>query len=416
MRFGSVCSGIEAASVALNPLGFDAAWFAQFDPERKNDFPSSVLAHHYPDIPNLGDMTQIAAWVRCGLVEAPELLIGGTPCQSFSVAGLRGGLSDVRGQLTMSYIDLLNAIDEQRSGNECVAIWENVPGVLSSTDNAFGCFLAGLAGENGEFVAPGGKWSKSGCVFGRQRAIAWRTLDAQYFGVAQRRKRVFVIASAREGFNPAKLLFEFNGVRRDIAPSRNAQQTIAGTIGARTELSVGAQDASCGHMIVSYGIQANTINRQSHNGGDGLGVREEQAPTLTKADRHVVASYRMVAYGEYSEDGSASTLLKRDYKDAKGLVFSFQPQATASQGWRLDSIAATIDKSKIGGVLQDYSVRRLMPVECARLQGFPDNHLDIIYNGKPAKDSPKYEALGNSMAVPVIFWLGLRILTYFGSL
>ncbi len=144
MIFGSVCSGIEAASVAWHPLGWKAAWLAEIEP-----FPSAVLAHHYPDTPNLGDMTKISARVLTGDVVAPDVLVGGTPCQAFSVAGLREGLNDGRGQLTIKYMELANAIDfiRQRRGEEpAVIVWENVPGVLSDKTNAFGCFLAGLAG------------------------------------------------------------------------------------------------------------------------------------------------------------------------------------------------------------------------------------------------------------------------------
>ncbi|EJA4992425.1 DNA cytosine methyltransferase, partial [Salmonella enterica] len=196
MRYGSVCSGIEAASVAWESLGWQPAWFAEIEA-----FPSAVLATHWPDVTNLGDMTGIAAAVHAGDVEAPDVLVGGTPCQAFSIAGLRNGLADKRGQLSLSYVELANAIDDkrrERGEEEAIIVWENVPGVLSSKDNAFGCFLAGLAGESSELQPTGGKWTHAGCVSGPERTIAWRVLDAQFFGVAQRRRRVFVVASARK--------------------------------------------------------------------------------------------------------------------------------------------------------------------------------------------------------------------------
>ncbi|WP_435353010.1 DNA cytosine methyltransferase [Morganella morganii] len=152
--YGSVCSGIEATSVAWEPVGMKPLWFSETEP-----FPSAVLAAHWPQVDNLGDMTKIAAAVRAGDVPAPDLLVGGTPCQAFSVAGLRGGLSDERGQLTLSYVELADSIDEKREQNgeqPAIIVWENVPGVLSSKDNAFGCFLAGLAGESEE-LKPAGK-------------------------------------------------------------------------------------------------------------------------------------------------------------------------------------------------------------------------------------------------------------------
>ncbi len=239
ITFGSVCSGIEAASVAWHPLGWRAAWLAEIEA-----FPCAVLAHHYPDVPNLGDMTTIARRALTGEVPAPDVFCGGTPCQAFSVAGLRNSLDDTRGNLTLKFVEIADAIDHvrvRRGEDECIVFWENVPGVLNTKDNAFGCFLAGLAGEDEPLVPPGKtpkpgqpwKWANAGAVYGPRRAVAWRTLDAQYFGVAQRRRRVFVVASARKGFDPAAVLFEWDGVRRDSAPNRSARE-VAPTIPARS--------------------------------------------------------------------------------------------------------------------------------------------------------------------------------------
>lgn len=230
MRFGSVCSGIEAASVAWHPLGWRAAWLAEIEP-----FPCAVLAHHYPEVPNLGDMTTITRRVLTGEVEAPDVFTGGTPCQAFSVAGLRRSLDDARGNLSLTFCEIADAIDHvrvARGDQPAVIVWENVPGVLSTKDNAFGCFLAGLAGEDEPLLPPGGRWTDAGLVHGPARAVAWRTLDAQYFGVAQRRRRVFVVASARDGFDPAEVLFEWDRVRRDSAPRRDAREGAAAGSGA----------------------------------------------------------------------------------------------------------------------------------------------------------------------------------------
>lgn len=222
INFGSCCSGIEAASVAFGPLGWKAAWFSEIEP-----FPSAVLAHHYPEVPNLGDMTTIIPRVLSGEVDAPDVFTGGTPCQAFSVAGKRGSLADARGNLSLTFCEIANAIDDVRAadGREaCIVVWENVPGVLSTSDNAFGCFLGALAGSGCELQPAGGRWTNAGLVLGPRRAVAWRIIDAQYFGLAQRRRRVFVVASARDGFDPAAVLFEFDGVRRDSAPSREARE------------------------------------------------------------------------------------------------------------------------------------------------------------------------------------------------
>lgn len=323
MKYGSVCSGIEAASKAWEPLGWIPAWFSEIEP-----FPSAVLAHHWPEVTNLGDMTKIAEAVGAGEVEAPDVLVGGTPCQAFSIAGLREGLSDDRGQLTLSYVELANAIDakrRERGEPESIIVWENVPGVLSSKDNAFGCFLAGLAGESSELQPAGGKWTHAGCVSGPERVIAWRVLDAQFFGVAQRRKRVFVVASARKGFDPAEILFE--------------------------------QDVGSGST------EANNV---------GVEGRSSTVDNCTL--------YRFRRTDSYIDDGVSSTLSARDYKDRRELV-----------------------------VMADNRVRTLTPLEYERLQGFPDGHTLIPYEGKLADDAPRYKAIGNSMAVPVMRWIGERI-------
>ena len=235
MKFMSICSGIEAASVAWGPLGWEAAGFSEIEP-----FPSAVLAHHYPSVPNFGDMLTLPERIRSGEAPAPDLLCGGTPCQAFSVAGNRRSLDDARGNLSLTFCEIANAIDDVRASrgeSSCIVFWENVPGVLNTADNAFGCFLGELAGESVPLVAAGGKWTNAGYVSGPKRAIAWRVLDAQYFGVAQRRRRVFLVASARDGFNPAEILFEREGVRRDLAPSRETGQAVAGTIAARFGIS-----------------------------------------------------------------------------------------------------------------------------------------------------------------------------------
>ena len=267
--FGSVCSGIEAASVAFAPLGWRASWFSEIEP-----FPCSVLAHHYPAVPNLGDMTTIARRVLTGEVDAPDVLCGGTPCQAFSVAGLRESLSDERGNLTLRFVGLADAIDHVRgrAGKPaCIVLWENVPGVLSTKDNAFGCFLAGLAGEDEPLRPPGKKWEDSGAVLGPQRTVAWRTLDAQHFGLAQRRRRVFVVTSARAGFDPCTVLFEWQGVRRDHPPRREARQDVAGTLSARTEGGGGLGtdfDLSGGVQVTTATLDANYGRLRGSSGQD----------------------------------------------------------------------------------------------------------------------------------------------------
>ena len=532
MRFGSVCSGIEAASVAWHPLGWRAAWLSEIEP-----FPSAVLKHHYPDVPNLGDMTTLPERILSGEVEAPDVFCGGTPCQAFSVAGLRKSLEDARGNLSLTFVGIANAIDHVRSVRSdapAIIFWENVPGVLSTADNAFGCFLGALAGEDEPIIPSGGKWTNAGCVYGPQRAVAWRVLDAQYFGVAQRRRRVFVVASAREGFDPAAVLFEFDGVRRDIAPSREARKEVterAGTLtanggglnrpaGNANELDFCVTVAQCltagsGQrydpetetiLPVSYAIQGSMIGRNDQAGPQGDGINEEVCFTQNCVDRHGVAygirtantssngwgiqeeaTHTLdramgVAVAQpvaYSFDSLSSNSMKSSNphsgcrqvdlaktldtttpepsKNQGGIAVAHpvaftteqtpkfnedcaltltkqsptgggQPQAvmqpigafksgqgaqSRSIGWD-ENVSPTLPSNAGGNttpaLLHAMQVRRLTPIECERLQGFPDNYTNIPWRNKPeSPDGPRYKALGNSWAVPVVRWIGQRI-------
>lgn len=229
VRYLSVCSGIEAASVAWSPLGWEPVAFSEIEP-----YPCAVLAYHYPQVPNLGDMAKINGTNYRGIV---DVLVGGTPCQSFSVAGLRRGLDDERGNLALEFVRLADECDPT------FVVWENVPGVLSDRGNAFGCILGALAGEDAPLLPPGGRWADAGYVLGPKRSICWRILDAQYFGLAQRRRRVFVVGCPRNGPDPRTILFEFDGLRRDTPPSRQTPEDIAGTLDASLARSRGAGTA-----------------------------------------------------------------------------------------------------------------------------------------------------------------------------
>lgn len=304
ITFGSVCSGLEAASVAWHPLGWRAAWLAEIEP-----FPCAVLAHHYPDVPNLGDMTKVAALVRDGFVPAPDVFCGGTPCQAFSIAGLRNSLDDARGNLSLVFCEIADEIDARRAAAgllPAVVFWENVPGVLSTKDNAFGCLLAGLAGEDDPIEPPGGKWAHAGCVYGPARTVAWRTLDAQYFGVAQRRRRVFVIASAGESFDPAQVLFEFDGVRRDSPPSRQTGQEVAGTISSRTTGGGGlGTDFELGGGLQPVGAEGIGGARQNDGQDPAFGAAVA-APVARSVDRPHGDCLDTLIAGTLQANGKAS--------------------------------------------------------------------------------------------------------------
>lgn len=465
MKYGSVCSGIEAASKAWEPLGWKPAWFSEIEP-----FPSAVLANHWPEVTNLGDMTKIADAVRAGEVEATDVLVGGTPCQAFSIAGLREGLSDDRGQLTLSYVELANAIDakrRERGEPEAIIVWENVPGVLSSKDNAFGCFLAGLAGESCELQPAGGKWTHAGCVSGPERIIAWRVLDAQFFGVAQRRRRVFVVASARKGLDPAEVLFELDGVRRDSAPRRESQPEIARNAGERNKVGSHWDNPANPHPTLNQsnnigGIGASNQELFSQRGSGLVSdaysdvsrtlLAKENDSTAEDLETYVVHgtqdpdTNRELAHTLGRNNGQENACIAFSYKDNggdatsdlsptiragnhdKSHANSGQPPAIAyafkaGQGAKAGGIgyaeeqSPTLTSASSGtnlapAVMHGVAVRRLTPIECERLQGFPDNHTLIGWRGKNADecpDGPRYKAIGNSMAVPVMRWIGERI-------
>lgn len=472
--FGSVCSGIEAASVAWESLGWKAAWFSEIEP-----FPCAVLAHHYPGVQNLGDMTAIAPHILAGEICAPDIFCGGTPCQAFSVAGLRRSLDDARGNLTLTFCDIADAIDSARAvrgQHPAVIFWENVPGVLNTKDNAFGCFLGALSGEGCELQPPGGKWTNAGCVFGPQRTVAWRILDAQYFGVAQRRRRVFVVASARKGFDPAKVLFEFDGVRRDTAPRRETRQGDAGGFarsaalrgregGGTAELGDDVQNclrASTGggdkpHVLtrphgqggpgVAYAFAENTRAEVRLEGGDGQrtgalctggGKAGQGVPCI--AVRSDLSGAQVTAFHPTqdpisSTDGTTPAPGCGSTGGQASVAVAIQgvcatDRAQNGRGWGDGGAAYNTGSNNAGKIFEERTtcldanspppalltsmqVRRLTPVECERLQGFPDGYTAIPWGKKPASKCPdgkRYKALGNSWAVPVVRWIGSRIL------
>jgi DNA (cytosine-5)-methyltransferase 1 len=454
VRYISVCSGIEAATVAWHPLGWQAAAYSEIEP-----FPSAVLAHHYPDVPNVGDMTKFKEWsIEPGSI---DLLVGGTPCQSFSVAGLRKGLADPRGNLALVYCGILDHLKPRWF------VWENVPGVLSSgSGRDFGSFLGAVA-ELGY-------------------GFAYRVLDAQYFGVAQRRRRVFVVGHLGDWRPAAKVLFERESLRGDPAPRRKAGQEVAGTFTARARSGGWGQDpnlAAGGYMrpvSQPYPI-ANTLTARMHKGinstvdegqtpviawGEELNATIEQAGTLLRGGdggrhdgvlapvgfdsynhavtgdisktldvgqdyHHVPNVFQPVAFHptqnpisihphcigrapesgpqgkEYLMDGSAYCMDSRGQPQAV-----VAPTLTASNDPSRSPQSSEITAQVAAVSAATMQVRRLTPVECERLQGFPDNYTAIPWRKKPIEDcpdGPRYKALGNSMAVPVMAWIGKRI-------
>ncbi len=427
MRFGSVCSGIEAVSCAWNPLGFTAQWLAEIA-----TFPRAVTDYHYPKVPNFGDFTKIGS-------DAPgiDVLVGGTPCQSFSLSGLRKGLADDRGNLALEFLRLVDRTRPQW------VVWENVLGVLSSTSHdapdpspppppvdmerdgqtvetddeygaeeshAFNCFLAGLS-------ELGYGWS-------------YRVLNSEHFGLAQRRQRVFVVGclgnvgrpeNAREVQNieraqllSAAVLFERYSLSGNSPPSREKGKDVAGPLTASASGGFGyrAEQAAAGHVVahgmipeISPALKARDRKGASSNGtGDGaplIPVGSWPADVACTID----ASYgRLQGQDNQHVHGGAQLFVPAVFDEAQ--ITSPDNRSSVEPGAPSPTLSSTSRLS----VIAEWGVRRLTPREFERLQGFPDDYTLVPFRGKPAADGPRYEALGNSMAVPVVRWIGERLL------
>lgn len=353
MRYVSLFSGIEAASAAWGPLGWEPVSFSEIDP-----FPSAVLARRFPDVPNLGDITKID-WSKHGECVSADLVVGGSPCQSFSIAGTRTGLDGASG-LMWEYV---RAVRELRPR---WVVWENVPGALSSSDGRdFGCLLGAL----------------DDLGYG----LAWRVLDAQFFGVAQRRRRLFLVGSLGDQ-RACDVLFEPDCLRWDHPTSQAKRQTLA----RQAQGGPGGADDGGGRLTP----RADTYCMQ--NSGSGPDVNADMSPTLLSSDDK---QPKVVACLPAPQPRPA-TLQIRGGKEGGGKGALVQ-----------DDMSATLTVAQTQTLFPgDGTVRRLTPTECERLQGFEDGWTDVPYRGaEHAPDSPRYKALGNSMAVPVMRWIGQRI-------
>jgi cytosine-specific methyltransferase len=314
---GSVCSGIEAASIAWQNLGFEFKWFSEI-----LKFPSDILRNKYPHINNLGDMNYIPELLKHNSISSPDLICGGTPCQAFSLAGWKNGLDDERGNLTLKFIDIINMNDDLRlkeGKNRTIIFWENVEGVLTDKTNAFGCFISTLAGL--DKVIGNKKWATAGLLRGKTRNVAWRVLDAKYFGLPQQRRRLYVVAGGKDT-SPENILFE--------------------------------------------------IHDHENNNIDGVSFPKSE----------------LIFYKD-----NVKFEIFREFTDC---LYS-------AYGTKWNGNAAAYNGSLF--IAQDDKLRRLSPLECERLMGFPDNY--TLIDG--AKKTNRYQAIGNSWAIPVIKWIGKRI-------
>ena len=411
MNYLSVCSGIEAATVAWHHMGWNPAGFSEIE-----KFPSQVLAHHYPQVTNFGDMTKYKEW---NINDTVGLLVGGTPCQSFSVAGLRKGLDDPRGNLALTYVGILDKFRPKW------CIWENVPGVLSSGNGRdFGAFLGALA-ELGY-------------------GFAYRVLDAQNFGVPQRRRRVFVVGCLGSWEFAAKVLFESESLRGNIKTGRGEKKDIANclTKSPASHSSYNPARSEGNAIVVKWSADiASTLNasfgeklgleNQHINSGAPLFVQSVYenhgtdsrikeiaiSPTVTARWRTggnnvpLAQSYCLQGAGATSQNANGSGWNEEksftlNVTDVHGVATSFNVNARLDEMKFLKEQSNTLTTSQNSGVFKKMAVRRLTEIECERLQGFPDNYTNIKEN---CPSGARYKALGNSMAVLVMRWIGERI-------
>lgn len=400
LKMGTFCSGIGAPEVAARGM-FEPIWFSEIEP-----FPCAVLAHHWPQVPNLGDMTAPDLVERIASAGLPDVVVAGLPCQPFSVAGLRNGEADPR-NLTARFVEIADAIDDLRHADGKPPVWwlvENVPGLLSDKGNAFGALLGGMVGSSSAIV-PGGRWECSGVATGPRRSAAWRVLDAQFFGVAQRRRRVFAIFVADSGSLKCAdaLLPIINSMSWHTPPRREAGERPAPTISARTRGGGGlGTDFDCDGGLIAHTLRGEGFDASE----DGTGRRTPLVP--------VSVAMRGRDEGAQIEIGDECAFTLRASTGGGDKPHVFAPVA-----FDLNQITSKVNRSRPDPAVHhtlpatacpphlatEWAVRRLTPRETARLQGFPDDHTAITYRGKPAADGPQYKAHGNSMAVPVIRWI-----------
>lgn len=425
MKYATICSGIGCAELAADPLGWEPVFQSEIDP-----FASAVLAERFPLTPNFGDMTTISERIQNKKISLPmpDVLIAGTPCQAWSIAGDRDSLTDDRGVITLELIHILDAIDAQRTaeGKECCTlVWENVFGVFSTKDNAFGCFIGGLVGAE-KPIQPfrNKKWPRAGMVRGPRRSLAWRILDAQYFGVPQHRRRVFIVAGAGADFDPSKVLFESESVRRDSAPRvdtpEDAAEYVSNGVGAG--IAFGGNNQS-GPIPVATA-------RSAHGGPHGRLDFETETFLVHAYQQHGSDIGNMGCLRKGGEDSPQSAV---PFIVTGGHVTHALNTANNGKHCSEDGTGRGVPLISTG-----MRVRRLTVVECERLQGLPDNftlirdtrtrkrleddyftylraHMPDISRADAevlAKDGPRYKAIGNGMAVPVISWLLKRMETY----
>lgn len=452
MRYLSLFSGMEAAHLAWSPLGWECVGVAEVDPA-----PCALLRHRLPHVPNLGDVTTIAdaAIAKLGRI---DVVIGGSPCQDMSVAGKRAGLAGSRSSLFHEQLRIFNA-----ARHLCGArwlVWENVPGAFSSNEGRdFALVVGALAGCDLDVPADG--WGNEGVALGDAGLVEWAVLDAQWFGVAQRRRRVFAVLDTGNWFDRSPVLLERDSLRGDSAPSRETRQAVARGVGC--SFGVDLQN------IRMTGDATGTIDAEGQSRGNrGYAVLAFDTTQITSAANYsnpqpgdpchplaVTAHSPAIAFGCKDSDPSRSvsddvspTLRAMghaaSHANAGGQVaVAFQTRGQDRVDVSEETAYALLASGGDGGrrhemnIQTGMQVRRLTPRECERLQGAPDDWTLVPKLGKPRKqrknepdihyadylyrhsggsdqgpmmaDGPRYKMLGNSFAVPVIRWIGEQI-------
>lgn len=412
MRFLSLFSGIEAASMAWESLGWTPVAFAEIDPA-----PSRVLKHHWPDVPNLGDVTRITD-AQIAALGRIDVVIGGSPCQDLSVAGKRAGLAGARSGLFQEQLRIFDA-----ARTFCGArwlVWENVLGAFSTHGGRdFAVVVGALAGC--EFAVPRDGWGTEGMACGPNGLVEWCVLDAQWFGVAQRRRRVFAVLDTGDWTDRPPVLLEPDGLRGDSAPRREAGEGIA--VGALAGTSpgggwrIGADEAAAGQLIpeTAHTLRADGFDASEDGTGRGTPLIPVVGNTLLKGGHannpldETLIPVGVMAHGQGGSEVTAGERWTTLTCNHEAPVVAFD--ARQSNVIQYGQISGPLDTDQQTiGLLVRAQVRRLTPTECERLQGFPDGHT-LVPNerGKPMADGPRYKMLGNSMAVPVVRWIGERI-------
>jgi DNA (cytosine-5)-methyltransferase 1 len=406
IKYASVCSGVEAPSLAWEGLGWEPQWFSEIEA-----FPSEVLKQRFPNTPNLGDMTKLTE-KDVFRERQIDLLVGGTPCQSFSVAGLQRGLDDPRGNLALEFVRLLYI------KRPTWFVWENVPGVLSSNGGR-------------DFSSILGAFAKIGYH------CSWRVLDSQFFGVPQRRRRVFVVGHIGDWRSAAAVLLEPESLSGDSKQSKKKRKDFADSVGESSCFDMrgfGDYGEGCTSSTLKardYIVSHPFAYSKSHRANGNVDVRfteDGKANTLScgegcgnQSSLNIVASYP-IQYGEQAggksqngsgvgDDGEPSYTLTRT--DVHGVCQVFaqnsRDEVRYTNNNKVGALCANAGMKQQSYLHDKAIIRRLTPLECERLQGFPDNWTNIQWKGKDAPASLRYKACGNSMAVPVMRWIGQRI-------